>query len=241
MPDFSRFNLTPAQQAHLASITGRAPITSMVGMDGSPRPLKTNDQIALEDAGRLENHNRSMASHNRLVNFGRLASIAPLAFAAPAFAGTGAGATASLPAAATEGIAFDAVAPAVSMGSRIGSFLGSRGAETGINAALSLFGMRSQNKANDQARRDALAAQAKEIEIMERQIALAQENANLDREDARKLNDAIQALENKKFALQQEQVAYERGIIDEDRAVSADYRNRIGIPAQRRIASILGL
>lgn len=133
-----------------------------------------------------------------------------------------------------------ATAPAATAG-RLSSILGSRALETGINAGLSLFGMRSQNKGNEQARKDTLMANAKALELEERRLADAARNADLDREDARALNAAMQALEQKKFMLQQEQLNFERGIYEEDRGIRNAYRTSIQEPAARRMASILGL
>lgn len=149
-------------------------------------------------------------------------------FGAPAVAGaSGAGATA-------------AGATAGALG-RMSSILNSRGFEGLTNAGLSLFGMNRTNKANDQARRDTLAAQAKALELEERRLAQEAQNANLDREDARALNAAIQELEGKKFALQQEQAQFERGEYERERGVKDEYRNTFQLPAARRMASILGL
>lgn len=124
---------------------------------------------------------------------------------------------------------------------RLGSILSSPGAEMATNAGLALYGQRSQSKANQQARQDMLAAQAKALELEERRLAQEAQNANLDREDARALNAAIQALESKKFALQQEQAQFERGMVEEDRAVRNSYRTNYQEPAARRLSSILGL
>lgn len=123
---------------------------------------------------------------------------------------------------------------------RLGSILGSRGFETAGNLGLGIAGMVSQNRANAQARRDTLAAQTKAIEVEQQRLALEARNADLDRADAQKLNDAIQALEQKKFALQQEQAQFERGVMEEDLGAKRDYRNTIQMPAARRMASILG-
>lgn len=124
---------------------------------------------------------------------------------------------------------------------RLGSILSSPGAEIAANTGLSLYGQRSQNKANQQARSDMLAAQAKALELEERRLATEAQNANLDREDARALNAAIQDLEKKKFALQQEQAQFERGLLEEDRNVRTAYRTNYQEPAARRLSSILGL
>lgn len=182
---------------------------------------------------------RERAAHNRLVNLGRMASIIiPTAGMGLSAAGVGAGASAAAPGAAGTAAT---VAPKVGTIARLGSIFSSPGFEVGVNGALTGIGMIAQNRANSQARRDTIAQQTKAIELEQQRLALEAKNADLDREDARKLNDAIQALEEKKFQLAQESAQYERSVMDEERAVSADYRNRIAIPAQRRMASILGL
>jgi hypothetical protein len=230
--------LTPEQQAMIDQQRGMTVIPSRTSVD-SPWYTPADWGRHVDDTeARLIKNNASMASHNRLVNIGRLASIVPLGVAAaPAFgvgAGATAGATAGVPSAATTGATTGTMA-------RLGSIMSSRGLETGINSALSLFGMRAQNKANTQARKDALAMQAKEIELAQQQLATEAQNANLDREDARALNAAIQELEKKKFALAQEQAQFERGILESDQAAKTNYRTTMQEPAMRRMSSILGL
>jgi len=228
----------------------------------------TPDSAMAAEADRRARNAASMARHNRLVNYGRLASILPFGVAAGsalagggAAAGAGAGGAGGAGSAAAHGYsspgifgglfgggataptatAAGATAGSVGTVARLGSILSSPGAEMGVNAGLSIYGQRSQNKANQQARADMLAAQQKALELEERRLALEAQNANLDREDARALNAAIQDLEKKKFALAQEQAQFERSIIEQDRSVRDAYRTNYQEPAARRLSSILGL
>ena len=149
------------------------------------------------------------------------------------------------PAASTASSALGATAPKVAatsgIMSRLGNIFSSAGFETAANTGLALLGMRQQNKAGDQARADALANQAKMIELEQQRLAQELQNATLDREDARALNAAIQELEKKKFALQQESMQFERGIIEKNQGVKDRYNANISEPAAARMRSILGL
>lgn len=241
MPDYSRYTLTPENQRYLASILGQPqPVSAWSTKTGGPVTPRAREDVALSEAQRFDTNNRSMASHNRLVNVGRLASIAPFGVAAGAALAGGSGVAAAAPAVGTGATSAPTAGATTGIMSRMGSILGSKALEGGVNAGLTLYGQKSQNKANDQARKDVLAAQAKEIELEEKRLALEASNANLDREDARALNAAIQALEAKKFALQQEQTAFERSVYERGEANMAPYRDVQG-KALQRMSSILGL
>lgn len=145
------------------------------------------------------------------------------------------------------GTAAPAAATATQGISRLGSILTSPALQTGVNAGLGIAGMVTQSRANAQARSDALAAQTRQIELEQARLAEQARNADLDRADAKALNDRIQALEEKKFQLAQEQAQYDRTVSEETRANTAqdraylnDYRARIQGPAAQRMASILG-
>ena len=166
--------------------------------------------------------------------------------AAPSF-GIGAANTGSwtMPAANTAASVMGATAPKVGATSgvmnRLGNIFSSAGFETAANTGLALLGMRQSNKANDQARQDALAYQTKQIELEQQRLAQELQNATLDREDARALNAAIQELEKKKFALAQESAQFERGIVEKEQGYKDRYRSTIQEPAAARLRSILGL
>lgn len=161
------------------------------------------------------------------------------ALAAGGLGGAGAATSAIGPGATT--------AAKAGLAARLGSIFSNPGFEVGTNAALALFGQHQQNKANTQARKDALATQAKQIELEQQRLAQEAQNANLDREDARALNAAIQDLEKKKFAIAQEQaefersnVLYDRGKYEQEQARLAPYR-QISEQALRRLSSMWGL
>lgn len=213
-------------------------------------PNSTKSDVAFQGDN---NYGRYLAAHpNRGFDWRVAAPVAGIA-AAPALAAMfGLGGGASAAGAATSGATAPAVAGATTaakagMAARLGSIFSNPGFEVGANSALTLFGQHQQNKANTQARADALATQAKQIELEQQRLAQEAQNANLDREDARALNAAIQDLEKKKFAIAQEQaefdrsnVLFERGKYDQEQSRLAPYR-QISEQALRRLSSMWGL
>lgn len=184
---------------------------------------------------------KSQGRWNTVRNIAYGAAAIPFAAAAvPALIGGGAAAGGATSAGAGAGTGSAGAATAGTL-SRLGSIFSSPGLQVGANVGLSLLGLHSQNKANAQARRDALDAQTKEIELAQAQLAEQARNADLDRADAKALNDKIQELEGKKFALQQEQAQFERGILEQDQAAKTNYRTTIQEPAAARLRAILGL
>lgn len=133
------------------------------------------------------------------------------------------------------------------LGARLGSMFNSNGMNLGVNAGLSLLGHRSENRAADQARRDTLAANAEAIKVQREQLELEARNSTLDREDARALNAAINALRKQEFDALQEQRAFDRGVSERaegrivaDVARREPYRQR-GVQALDRLAGMWGL
>lgn len=128
---------------------------------------------------------------------------------APALAGlfTGGGA-----AAATSAGAGAVTAPAVGKLATLGKLFSSPGFSTAVNAGTTLLGMRSGNKAADQARTDQLSANREAIALERERLEMEARNANLDREDARALNDAINKLKQQELDLQIEGRDYERSL-----------------------------
>lgn len=152
----------------------------------------------------------------------------------------GAPAAAAAPA-AVAGPGSAAVAPAAaSMGSRIGAMFNSPAMNLGVNAGLSLFGMRSQNKAAAQARLDMLQAQQQAIDLQLKQIEIAQRNADLDRAEARELADRAHKLEVQRFELDREARAFERQIYEQREARLAPFRQR-GQQALDRLSAMWSL
>lgn len=123
---------------------------------------------------------------------------------------------------------------------RLGSIFNSGGMELGVNAGLSLFGLRSQNKANNQARADAIRTQQQQIDLQLREIAERQRNADLDRDEAKRLNDQAHALQVRQLALSEGEAAERRSREARDDERLAPYR-RISESAARQLASIWGV
>lgn len=129
---------------------------------------------------------------------------------------------------------------APSTASRLGSVFNSSGMNLGVNAGLSIFGMRSQNRANEQARLDALRMQQQSIDLQLRQIEEMRRNSELDREEARRLNDRSHALELQRYELDREARAFERQIHEQREALLAPYR-QISTQAMNRLSALWGL
>jgi hypothetical protein len=132
-------------------------------------------------------------------------------------------------------------------GMTLGSLLGSRGFEVGANALTSLFGMRSQNRANRYAT-DANARLTSEQLAFERERIRRQEEADaLDRADAERRWQAEQERYAREHAASEEERAYRRTISDRQlrldderearRAVFRPYSER----AMRSLGAILGI
>lgn len=122
--------------------------------------------------------------------------------------------------AAASGAAAGATRAAASGGmlSKISTVANSPGMNLGVNAALSLLGMRSQTKANDRARQELQSSQAAELALARHQLETEARNADLDRADARALNDAINELKRRELAAQEEERAYLRARDIDERA-----------------------
>lgn len=182
-------------------------------------------------------------------------------FAGPALGalyGSGAGPTASTAAgwsmpgvtAPTFGAQAASVAPKVlSVGSgatkigkmaTLGKLFNSSGTELGVNAGLSLLGMRSQNKAADQARADTLAANREALALQRQQLEMEMTNANLDREDARAAQAALNELRKRELDAAEEERAFNRSITEQDRAYQAPFREA-SVGALRKLQSMWGL
>lgn len=124
--------------------------------------------------------------------------------------------------------------------SRLGSIFNSKGMELGVNAGLNLLGMRSQNKANDQARTDALNAQREALTLQRQQLEIEARNADLDREDARRLNEAVNELKRRELAITEEQRTFDRGLLEARETRLAPYR-QVNQQALQRLSSLWNL
>lgn len=122
----------------------------------------------------------------------------------------------------------------------LGKLFDSPGAELGVNAGLSLLGMRSQNKAADQARADTLAAQREALALQRQQLEMEMTNANLDREDARAAQAALNELRKRELDAAEEERAFSRSITEQDRAYQAPFREA-SVGALRKLQSMWGI
>ncbi len=106
--------------------------------------------------------------------------------------------------------ATSAPAAGATTASRMSSISNNPLTSLGISSLFGWLGKRSADKAANTARLDQLKANADALALQRQQLELEASNANLDREDARKLNDAINELKKRELAGQEEQRAYER-------------------------------
>lgn len=161
------------------------------------------------------------------------AAAAPALFGAGAAGGAGASAG-SVPAAA--GTATGTIGRMATLG----KIFSSPGMELGVNAGLSLLGTHSAKKAADQARADQLAAQKEAIAIERQKLELEATNANLDREDQRALNAAINELKKRELDAAEEERAFNRGLVEQRETRLAPYRDASG-RALQRLQSMWGI
>jgi len=204
--DLSRYTLTPAQQQSVQAIRA-LPVKSVWGDEA--------EHQAWNEAIRLDQNNRSKASHNRLVRFGQIASLAPFAVAGGA-ALLGGGAAASGGAAGAAGAAGTGVAGA-GAGAGVSSAAGAGGlytlgnlskfAQVAVPAVTSYLGQRSQNKALDR------QAQI-EQQNLQQQMAYAREIEAQRRAEA----DRLYGEEQRRWDVDQQNRARELAASDEERA-----------------------
>lgn len=109
-----------------------------------------------------------------------------------------------------------------------------------VNAGTSLLGQRSQNKAADQARADTLKAQAEALALQRQQLELEARNADLDREDARALNAAINELKKRELDAAEEVRAFERTQYEARETRRVPYR-QAGDAALKRLQVMWGI
>lgn len=117
------------------------------------------------------------------------------------------------PVTGTAGSALSTLAPAAATGGKLatmGRMFSSPGFSTLVNAGLGVAGMRSQNKAADQARLDLLAQQKEALALERQRLELEARNADLDRADAVRLNEAVNELRRRELAIAEEERAWTR-------------------------------
>lgn len=122
---------------------------------------------------------------------------------AGAAAGAGAGASMSAPAAAGAATSAGRLAT-------LGKLFSSSGFDTAVNAGTTLYGMKKGHQAADTARADQIEYQKKALALEIARLEAETRNADLDRADAKALNDAINALKQQELDLQIEQRDYTR-------------------------------
>lgn len=257
------------------------PITGNANLDWSNREfydprtnMLTPAGVAEVERNRVWNNEetaRNLRGHRRLVNFGKIASVAiptagvglsAMGVGAPAVVGSSSAPAAwSMPgvsapsfgAPAAAGVATGAggtVAPVVAplaAKAGISSMFTSPLASTLAQGAFSLIGQRSQNKAADQARRDTLAANAEALKLQREQLEMETRNADLDREELRAQNAAINELKKRELdaaeevrAFDREQAMYLRSKDEATETRRAPYR-QAGTAALGRLMSMWGL
>lgn len=155
---------------------------------------------------------------------------------APVFGGGAAGA-----ATGAAGATITAAPPlAATGGSLVGRMFSSPGFSTLVSAGLTAAGMRSQGRAADQARQDALAQQREAIALERQRLELEARNSDLDREDARRLNEAANELRRRELAIAEEERAWTREREETRDARLAPYRAG-SEAAHRRLMQMWGL
>ncbi len=173
--------------------------------------------------------------------------------AAPAAAGgfsAGVPASIGVPASFGAPAAIGATAPVLGATSGLNTAMGIANSNivgTGVNALLGWFGKKSADKATDQARQDQLAANREALALQRQQLEMQARNADLDRADAKALNDAINELKKRELDAAEEERQYQREQTDylkqKDMAretALAPYRHNSAAAAQK-LASMWGI
>lgn len=108
--------------------------------------------------------------------------------------------------------------------SALGRLFSSPGLNLGVNAGLTVAGMIGGNRAAGQARRDQMAQYREGLALQRQQLEAEARNADLDREDARALNAAVNELRRRELDAAEEQRAFDRGLLEQREARLAPYR-----------------
>lgn len=176
-------------------------------------------------------------SKNRWNTFGRIATtagFAPLAMTGMSglFSGLGgasSGAGAGVAAGATSGGKL----------ATLGRLFSSPGFDLGVNSGLTLLGMRSQGQAADRAREDQLAQYREGLALERQRLEQEARNADLDRADAKALNEAINELRRRELDATEEERSYRRGLEESREARLQPYRD-LSLQALRQLFPLLG-
>lgn len=228
--------LTPSQQADIDRKRGTFIVPSRTSINAPWFTQSDWNSSVDRDVNHYEKLNASKASHNRLVNIGKIASIAiPTAGVGLSLAGPGA--VASVPGAvgsSSAPLGVGTVAGGAAKGMTLGNLWNF--ANLGVGAVSSLFGQRSQNRALNQ--QTALA----EREMSMRLAADAEARAEAKRQfDAQQANVARQmAADDEERAYSRSERDYARRLSDEREARMAPYRAQAE-RARMRLAQFLGL
>lgn len=121
----------------------------------------------------------------------------------------------------------------------LGKLFSSPGLNLGVNTGLTLMGMRSQNKAADQARTDQLAQYREGLALERQRLEMEARNADLDRADAKALNDAINELKRRELDAAEEDRSYRRGLEEARETRLQPYRD-VSMQAIRQLFPLLG-
>lgn len=260
--------LTPQQQARINAMWEMAPsiVPTRFSVNDPWRGRAEYEEGIRRTMADWERDNASKKGHNRLVNIGRVASAVPFAMGAgSALAGLYGGGAAAPAAASGAGWSMPGVSAPVFGGAAgaatggaggagmaatagagagklatLGKLFSSPGLELGVNAGLTLLGNRSANKAADQARADQMAQYRESIALQRQQLEMEARNADLDREDARALNAAINELKKRELDAAEEERAFNRSLIEQRETRMAPYR-RSSEAALQRLNQMWGL
>lgn len=226
---------------------GRVPSASPYAREalGDPRYPDMTGQIArIEQAKRLPN----LAKRLALTGVGAAATAGLAPVLGSMFTG-GAPVSGVMPAGAATSPAAASVTAAAKtgLGARLASIFSNPVTGVAINAATAYGANRSQNTATEQARRDTLAANAEALAQERQRLEMEMTNANLDRDDARAAQAALNELKKRELdaseevrAFDREQAMYVRSKDEASEARRAPYREA-GTKALARLNAIWGL
>lgn len=246
----------------LAQQGGAHPVSAFDVNSGQQVPFNI-DSANADELARLQKARRSQDNFDKWMKIAQGASFATMgagaAGAAGAFGGGAAasGASAAAPSAAgaatgtsgslATGGAIAHPAASAASSSWLAKLFGGSGFGTAVNAATSLYGQHAATKAADQARADQLAANREALELQRKQLETEARNADLDRADAKALNDAINALKKQELDAAEEERQFTRdqtlrqnALVDASEARKAPYRAASGA-ALNKLAAMWGI
>lgn len=248
--------LTPQQQAEITRLRGVNVNPAYQSAGSMFRTQGDWDGYIAQRLRDFEKSNASRASHDRLVNFGRIASVAPFALAFAPGGALAAGGSGAAPAAVSHGYTSPGIYGGVSFGApAAGSAAGNAGAGAGMASWASkvpwmqvgakgvdtLFGIYANNQ-QSKATREALMAQQR---ASEQAMAFDREMENQRHADflaqqaaLQKQWEAEQAFDKSKWDATEEDRLYRRRLDEEKEARRAPFR-AAGAAALARIPEII--